>query len=82
MRIRVSAKSLYGIDAPGVHGRVHVAKVPFVCRDLAVGLHVPLAREEIELLLRERRVDERERDAVERRVPSREERVFPPTRSE
>jgi hypothetical protein len=42
-----------------VHRRVDVAEVELVGRDLAVGMHVPLAQEEQELPLGEGGVDER-----------------------
>ena len=54
---------------PGVHRRVDVAERPLVGRQLAVRVHVPLARQQHELLLGELGVDQRERDAVEREVP-------------
>ena len=46
---------------PGVDGRVHVAEVPLVGGELAVGVHVPLAPEQDELRLRECGIDEGER---------------------
>ena len=54
---------------PGVHRRVDVAELPFVGRHLAVGVHVPFAGQQHELLLGELGVDQRERHAVEREVP-------------
>ena len=54
---------------PGVDRRVDVAEVPLVGRQLAVGVHVPLARQQHELALGELRVDQGERDAVEGQVP-------------
>ena len=48
---------------PRVHRRVDVAERPLVGRDLAVGMHVPLAREQEELLLREVGIDHRERES-------------------
>ena len=60
------------IDAqrrPGVHGRVDVVERPLVGRQLSVGMHVPLAQEQHQLLLGEVGVDERQRDAVEGQVP-------------
>ena len=68
------------VDAPGgpgVHGRVHVAERPLVGGDLPVRVHVPLAQEERELILRELRIDEREHDRVEGQVPRRVPRVLP-----
>ena len=57
--------------------RIDVGECPFVRRDLAVRMHVPLAREQQQLLLREVRVDHRERDRVEGHVPRREPRILP-----
>ena len=37
--------------SPSVDGGVNVTEVPFICRDLTVGLHVPFSSEEVELLL-------------------------------
>ena len=62
---------------PGEHGRVHVAERPFVGRELAVGVHVPLAQEEDELLLREVGVDHRQGHAVKGQVPRRVPGVLP-----
>ncbi len=62
---------------PGVDGRIHVREVPLVGRHLAVGVHVPLAQEEHELLLGEFRVDPRDGDHVKRQVPGRVPGIFP-----
>ena len=62
---------------PRMHRRIHVAERPLVGGHLAVRMHVPLAREQHELLLGELGVDERERDRVEREIPRRVPRVFP-----
>ena len=62
---------------PGVHRRVDVGEVPLVGRDLPVRVHVPLAQQQHELRLGERRVDVRDRHAVEGQVPGREPRVLP-----
>ncbi len=62
---------------PRVHRRVHVAERPLVGGDLPVRMHVPLAHQQQQLVLGEIRVDHRERDDVERRVPRREPRVLP-----
>ena len=72
-----------GLDAvqpqrrPRVHGRVHVVERPLVRGKLAARVHVPLARELHELVLREIRIDQPQRDHVEREVPRREPRVLP-----
>ena len=62
---------------PGEQRRVYVAEGPLVGGDLAVGVLVPLASEQYELLLGEAGIDERKRYAVERQVPGREPRVLP-----
>ncbi len=57
--------------------RIHVAEVPFVGGDLAVGMLIPFAQDDIELALGEERIDQRERDAMERQVPRGVPRIFP-----
>src|SRR2546422_925690 len=54
---------------PGVHRRIHVAELPLISGKLAVRVHVPLAREQDELLLGEFSVDLRQRNAMKRQVP-------------
>ena len=54
---------------PGVHGRIHVAERPLIGGDLAVRMHVPLARQEHELMLGEIGVDQGERNAVKGQIP-------------
>ena len=56
---------------------VDIAEVPFVCRDLAVGVQVPLPEHQVELLLGEVEVHRREGDGVERQVPGCVPGVFP-----
>ena len=62
---------------PGVHRRVDVAEVPLVGRQRAVRVLEPLAAQQQQLVLGERRVDVRQRDAVEGEVPGGEPRVLP-----
>ena len=62
---------------PGVDRRIDVRERPLVGRQLPVRVHVPLAGEQDQLPLGEFRIDERERDGVEREVPGREPRVLP-----
>jgi len=67
-------------DAPGgpcVNRRIDIAERPLVRRELPVWVHVPLAREQRELVLCELRVDQSERHAVKRQVPGGVPRVFP-----
>ena len=54
---------------PRVHRRVDVGEVPLVRGQLAARVHVPLAAQQDQLALGERRVDVGERDGVEREVP-------------
>src|SRR6266487_6500072 len=52
--VSLSLRAADLVDAPGrpgVHGRVDVAEGPLVGRNLAVGMRVPLAQQEQELLL-------------------------------
>src|SRR5579862_4408477 len=60
-----------------MYGRIHVAKGPFISGYLPVGVYVPLAEHQRELLFCEIRVDQGERNAVKRQVPSRIPWVFP-----
>ena len=62
---------------PGMHRRIDVAEVPLVGRDLAVGVHVALAQHQLELLLAEVRVDERQGEDVEGEVPGRVPGILP-----
>ena len=57
--------------------RVHVVERPLVGRQRAVRMLEPLATEQEQLVLRERRVDVSEGDGVERQVPGGEPRVLP-----
>jgi hypothetical protein len=50
-------------------GGINITEGPFIRRDLAVGVHVPLAQEQGELVFGKVRVDEGQGDAVERQVP-------------
>ena len=62
---------------PGVHRRIDVAEGPLVGGDLAVRVHVPLARQQHQLLLRELGIDQREGDAVKGEIPGGVPGVFP-----
>ena len=62
---------------PGVHRRVDVAEVPLVGRDLAVGVHVALAQHQLQLLLAEIGIDERQGEDVEGEVPGRVPGILP-----
>ena len=81
--VRVFFASLLAVNlkhaprGPGVHRRVHVAERPFVGGQLAVRVHVPFAGEQHELVLGERGVHQRQRNAVKRQVPRGIPRIFP-----
>ncbi len=60
---------------------VDVGEIPLIGRNLAVGVQVPLAQKQVQLRLREVRVDPGEREHVERKVPSRKPRVLPLVRN-
>ena len=62
---------------PGVDRRIDVAERPLVRGELAVGVHVPLAAHQDQLLLGEHRIDVGEGDRVECQVPRRVPRVLP-----
>ncbi len=65
------------VRRPRVHGRVDVAEVPLVGRQLTVGVQVTAVQEQLELLLGELDIDHGQGDRVEREVPRREPRVLP-----
>ena len=52
-----------------MHRRIHVAERPLVGRNLSVGMHVPLAQHQDELILGKIRIHQRQRNAVKRQVP-------------
>ena len=67
-------------DAPGgpaMHGRIDVAKRPLVGGQLAVRVHVPLTRQEDQLLLRKVGIDQRKRDRMKGEIPRGVPRVLP-----
>ena len=61
-------------------GRIDVTKIPFVCRNLPIRLHVPFPDKEHKLLLGEFGIYHCKRDAMESRVPSSKKWVFPSVR--
>ncbi len=62
---------------PGLHRRVHVAEVPLVGGQRPVRMLEPLPAQQDQLVLGERRVDVRQRHAVEAQVPGGEPGVLP-----
>ena len=62
---------------PGVNRRIQIRELPFVSRDLAVRMLELLEQQQPQIVLRELRVDQRERDGMERQVPRGEPRILP-----
>src|ERR1700688_2485696 len=56
---------------------IYVAKSPLVGRQLAIGVHVPFAEEEDELILGEVGIDDGEGYAVKREIPGGVPGIFP-----
>ena len=79
--IGLAAQGLLGAvqeqGRPGVDRRVHVAEVPLVGGELAAGVEVQPAEHQVQLLLGEVGVDDRERQRVEGEVPGRVPGVLP-----
>lgn len=63
--------------APSVYGGIDVSKIPLICRDLPVGLHVPLPSKQVKLFFGERGVNHRQWNTVERGIPCSEEWILP-----
>ena len=68
---------VYPPRGPRVNGRIHITKCPLIGGNLAVRMHVPLAQQEDELLLRKVAIDESKRNAMEGEIPRGVPRVFP-----
>src|SRR5690242_21272322 len=62
---------------PGMHGRIYVAESPFIRRQLPVGVHVPFAEQENELLFGEVGIDQSDGNAVKSEVPGGVPGIFP-----
>ena len=78
--LHATALGVYLIHAPRgprMDGRVHVGEVELVGRHLAVGVEIPFAQQQGDLLLGVGGVYPRQRDGVESEVPRGEPRVFP-----
>src|SRR5258707_13291375 len=60
-----------------MHGQIHVDESTLVSTQLTIGVHVPFAQKEDELLLGKIGVDERERDAMKRQIPCGVPRILP-----
>ena len=57
--------------------RIDVVKIPLVGGNLSVGVHVPLAQHQEDLLLGELRIDVGKGDAMETEIPGSEPRELP-----
>jgi hypothetical protein len=44
--------------SPSVNRRVDVSKIPLICGNLTIGLHVPLPSKQVELLLGKRGIND------------------------
>ena len=79
--VRAPANAFFNLvhapGRPGVHRRIHIAKSPFIGRQLPVGMHVPFTQQQNELLLGKVRIDQRQRHRVKGQVPRRKPRVLP-----
>ena len=62
---------------PSMNWRVHVAKGPFVSRNLSVGMHVPFSRHQHQLFFSEYWIDQCKGYAVESQIPSRVPWILP-----
>src|ERR1043165_145739 len=71
----IAFTALFSLDlvnaprSPGDHGRINIAEIPLVCRDLAVWMLIPFPHDEIQLALRKFCIDERQRNTMKRKVP-------------
>ncbi len=68
------------VDAPGrpgMHGRIDISQRPFISGNLPVGMHVPFAQHEDELVLGETGIDKRERETMKGQIPGRIPGVLP-----
>src|SRR4029077_18043992 len=71
----VAFSGLFALDLinpprpPRQHRRINVVEIPFVSRNLPVGMLIPFADNEIELRFGELNIDQSERNAVESKVP-------------
>ena len=56
LTIERAAQAVEKQGRPGVDGRIHIAEVPFIGRDLAIGMEIVLAEHQLDLLLRKVRI--------------------------
>src|SRR5205814_538557 len=63
--------------SPCQHRRIDITKGPLIGWKLSIGMHVPLAHQQIKLALGKFTIDQRKRNTVEREVPGRIPWIFP-----
>ena len=63
--------------AERVDRRIDIAEVPLVRRDLAVRVQITIAQHQLDLVLGEVDIDQRQGAAVKRQIPGGEPRIFP-----
>ncbi len=82
-KVRVAFSRAFLVDLvnaprrPRMHRRIHVSHGPLVSGNLSVGMQVPFAQDQCQLVLSKIRIHQRQRNAVKRQVPCRIPRVFP-----
>src|SRR5260370_7624363 len=52
-----------------MHGRIHVTEGPLISGNLAIRMHIPLTQHEDQLFLGTVRINQRQCNAMERKVP-------------
>src|SRR6266581_3553495 len=62
---------------PGMHGRIDIAKSPFIGRQLSIRMHIPFMKEQQYLLLGKIHINQAHCNAMEGQVPRCEPGIFP-----
>src|SRR6516164_6838688 len=62
---------------PSVHRRIDITERPFISGQLAIGVHIPVARQQQQLVLGKARIDRCQGDGMKREIPGRIPWVFP-----
>src|SRR6516162_7899596 len=81
--MKVSGAALYPLSAKDlergrrVDRRIYVAESPFISRDLAIWMQIPLAQQDFDLVFGEVDIDECQRAAMKSEVPSGKPWIFP-----
>ena len=81
LQVHLAAQGLLGAmqkeRGEGVHGRIHIAEIPFVGRHLAARVEIDVLEHQLHLLFGEIRIDDRERERVEGQIPRGIPRILP-----